>query len=121
MKFSPRELELILRALKNYQIHGAAITVGDYQVASDLMDRLRERIPRLKTNLSENSMVQELATIALTYERSDTQQAFYSEFADWNAALDHAWWVVNSPELSLLKLETSLPLAPGATGLQSDP
>lgn len=54
-------------------------------------------------------MPQESATIALTYERDDTQQAFYSEFTDWALALGFAWWIVNSPELNLLKLETSYP------------
>lgn len=48
MKFSPRELELILRALKNYQIHGAAITASDYYVASDLMELIREKLSRPK-------------------------------------------------------------------------
>lgn len=54
-------------------------------------------------------MVQELPVMALYYERDDTHQAFYSVFTDWNAALQHARWVAESPEHNLLKVETSIP------------
>lgn len=43
--------------------------------------------------------------IIVEYERNDTKQGFFFQFADWDEALKHARWVADSPELTLLKLE----------------
>ena len=44
--------------------------------------------------------------ISVAYERTDTQDYRVSTFNDWNAALAFARWVDDSPELSLLNVQT---------------
>jgi hypothetical protein len=48
--------------------------------------------------------------ISVAYERTDTKDYRVSVFNDWSEALIFARWVCDSPELSLLNLQT-IPLS----------
>lgn len=48
--------------------------------------------------------------ISVAYERTDTKDYRVSVFNDWSEALVFARWVCDSPELSLLNLQT-IPLS----------